>query len=394
MIEFSQKFDSAINLIAAIALIYYAVYMKLAEKNGGLRKRLLFLLSLLGALCLTRGINYLFDFGAEVEVFVLVIASIVPLALFLLIELMLRRHLPLGLKLFSGFSSLFLVIGFLLFGVNKYVLFTLMGYYVTNLFSIFFILITNKKLELQASELSLIRINTVIMILIIPLIVTDFKKILNIDTIRLGAFGILFFLYALVKIWENIDIKGGFSRLVYLLIFNLSSAGLICYLFDIFPLYFHVFIIFIMLRMLSDILIYTRDSYSNKAKDITYKVLDSFIKGNLKVDSIKKEIASDDVFFLMTKKDLINYNHERILDVFKEGGLYFKGEAGHLTKDPDTLDEILHLYEDFDSNACIFVKIFGNDFFLILFKWPNMAPKNKLRKEIMLIKNLAAQIKE
>lgn len=393
IIEFSQKFDGVINIITAIALIYYAVFMKMSEKSGGLKKRLLFLLTLLSTLCLARGLNYLYDFGPTFETFILVVSSIIPFSLFLLVELMLRRHLPLALKIFSATSSVSLALGFIIFGVNKLVLLPLMAFYVLNFLFIIFALLTNKKLELEENEKSLLRINIVIMILIIPLIVTDFKTLLQIDTIRLGAFGILFFLYALVKIWENIDLKGGFSRLVYLLIFNLLSASVICYLFSIPQYYFHVFIVFIMLRMLSDVLIYTRDSYSNKAKDLSDKVLNAFIKGRLNLSAIKNEFENE-TFVLMTKKDLLHYNHERISNVFKVGGLYFKEETKKLTNDRDTIDEILHLYEDFDFNSCIFVKIYGNDFLLILFKWPNMAPKNKLKKQMLLLQDLALQIKE
>lgn len=393
MIEFSQKFDGIINIITAMALIYYATYMNVVEKNGGLRKRLLFLLSTLAILCLTRGVNYMLDLGSSVEIFVLIVSSIVPLALFLLVELMLRRHLPLSLKLFSGLSSLFLIMAFLIFGINKYALIALMGVYVFTLLSILLVLLLNKDLELQKSELTLIRINMVIMILIVPLIVTDFKKVLGWDTIRLGAFGILFFLYALVKIWENIDLKGGFSRLVYLLIFNLLSAAVLCWLFDIQQFYFHVFIIFIMLRMFSDVLIYSRDIYSKKAQDMAYKVIDAFMIGDLKVESIRKEI-SNDTFFLLTKKDLAYYKPERILKAFSGAGLHFKNDTLKRGLDEDTLDEVLHIYEDFDCNACIFLKIASNDFFLILFKWPSMAPKSKLKKEIALIQSLALKIKE
>ncbi|MDD4974055.1 MAG: hypothetical protein PHY93_06870 [Bacteriovorax sp.] len=391
--EFSQKFDGAINIITALAIIFYAVYMNFSEKNNGLRKRLLFLLTLLGSLCLIRGGNYVADFGPIVENFVLIIASIIPLSLFLLVELMLRRHLPLSMKLFAGITSLLLAVCLLIFGANKYLLFLLMSDYVLILLSIVGVLLTNKNLDLQKNELTLIKINTVIMILIIPLIVTDFKKVLGIDTIRLGAFGILFFLYALVKVWESIDVKGGFARLFYLLCFNLISAAIFCYLFEIYQYYFHVFIVFIMLRMLSDILIYTRDSYDKKAQELALSIMDVFIAGELKIDSIKKKISGND-FFILSKKELADYNSERIHFVFNERGLYFKSETTALTKDPDIRDEILHIYEDFDCNACIYVKLFNNDFFLILFKWPDMAPKSKLQKEIFLIQGLASQIKE
>jgi hypothetical protein len=393
MIEFSQKFDAVINIITALALIYYASYMNIVEKNGGLRKRLLFLLSMLAILCLTRGVNYLMNFGQGVEAFVLVISSIIPLALFLLIELMLRRHLPLPLKLFAGLSSIFLSLAFMIFGINKYTLLCLMAFYVLTLLSMLSVMFLKKDFELDPAEMSLIKICMVIMFLIVPLIVTDFKIILGWDTIRLGAFGILFFLYSLVKIWDNIDLKGGFSRIVYLLIFNLASAAVISWLFDIKQYYFHVLIIFIMLRMFSDVLIYSRDSYTKKAQEMTRKIIDAFMNGDLKLEAIKKEI-SNGAFYLLTKKDLLYYKPDRIANAFQEGGLKFKSETLKQILDQDTREEIVHLYDDFDCNACIFLKLSSNDFLIILFKWPAMAPKSKLEKEISLIQNLALKIKE
>ncbi len=393
IIDFSQKFDGVINLITAIALIYYAAFMSNAEKNGGLKKRLLFLLSTLAVLCLARGTNYFMKFGSTFEVFILIISSLVPFALFLLVELMLRRHLPLPMKLFSSLSTILLIIGFLIFGINKITLFALMAVYVLTLISIFVALGTKDDFELQKSELSLIRINMVIMILIIPLIVTDFKIIFGWQTIRLGSFGILFFLYALVKIWGNFNLQQGFYRLTNLLIFNLASAALISWLFNIQNLYFHIFVIFVMLRMFSEILIYLSDSYSKNAQAMIYLVINAFVKSDLNIKSCKKEIP-EDIFFLLTKSDLAFYRTERIINSFKDGALQFKDEINKLEFDNDTLEEMKHIYEDFDSNACIFLKIPNDDFFMIFFKWPSMAPKNKLEKEISFLQTLALKIKE
>lgn len=393
MIEFSQKFDSIINIMTAVALIYYSICMSIVEKNGGLRKRLLFLLLTLATLCLSRGVNYLFNFGEKVETFNLIISSIIPLALFLLVELMLRRHFPLSMKVFIGLSSTLLVFAFLIFGVNKFALLLLMVYYVLALLSMLFAILLRKNLELEPSEMGLIKISMLIMIAIVPLIVTDFKIILHWDTIRLGAFGILFFLYAIVKVWENVDVAGGISRLVYLLLFNIAATATICWLFNLQEYYFHVFIIFIMMRMFSDILIYSRDSYSKKAQDTAYQIIDALILGNFAIESIKKEI-SHNAFFLLTKKDLAHYRPDKIQQAFLFGGLHFKEEILKTIKEQDLREEIIHIYDDFDCNACIFLNNSADNFFIILFKWPSMAPRTKLLKEISLIKGLAMKVKD
>lgn len=393
MEDFSQRFDGVINIITAIAVIFYAVFMNGSEKNSGRRKRLLFLFSLLGSLCLFRGINYIFDFGHQFEVTILMISALIPLSLFLLVELLLRRHLPQYLKIFVSIASISNMIMFLLFGVNNYVMYVLLINYILTLFSLGIVLLMSKSLDLQKTEYRLIRLVSFISLLVIPLIVTDFKKLVGLDTVRLGAFGILFFLYSLIRVWETVQIAGGIKRLAWLLGFNIAAAAIFCFLFDLFQVYFYVFIIFIMLRMFADILIYAKDSYNKKAQDLALHVVEVFLKGNLKLDEIKKNIALDE-FYLVSRKDLQYYSPERIVQCFKTSGLYFKNETYHLTKDRDEREEILHLFEDVDCNACIYVEVEEKNFYLILFKWPDLAPKNKLQKEIHLIQGLASQIKE
>ena len=401
MIDFSQKFDGVINIITAIAIIYYAVFMNVSEKNTGRRKRLMLLFTLLGSFCLIRGFNYLFNLGIFIEVVVLFISSFIPFSLFLLIELLIRRHLPLLLKIFISLSTITLSLLVLIFGVNKYVQWALMGNYIISLLSFAFVLLLNKDLDLQKNEQRLIKLLALISILAIPLIVTDFKKSFGWETIRFGAVGVLFFLYSLVKIWETTEIKSGLLKLFSLLIFNLASAAIISYVFDIFHFYLHVFTIFIMLRMLADIIIYSSDSYHKKAQDLTLNVIDLFLASDLKFDAIKKN-SSDKEYLLVHRSELPNYKTDRFINIFNKSGLYLKNEIKKLTSDLDVMDEVVHLFEDFDCNACIFVEIplahkhtkSERNFYMVLFKWPELAPVHKLEREIILIQSLASHLKE
>jgi len=398
--DFAQKFDGVINIIAGIAFIYYAVFMNLSESNNGLSKRLLALFILISSFCLIRGFNYIFDFGRSIDELSILISSFIPLSIFLLLELLIRRHLPFILKVFISITTLLLVFGVAIFGINQYILMGLMASYVVTLLSFAATLIFNKNLDLLKSEQKLINVVGVISILAIPLIVTDFKKTFGWDTIRLGVVGVLFFLYAVVKLGDVPDLKKSFYKLFFQLIFNLVSAVVISYLFNIFHLYLYVFVIFVMLRMFAEIIINSHESYQRKAQDLAMSIVELFLSGNLKFDEIKKKVTNKE-FFLLHKKELPYYNADRLINAFNKSGLYLKNEVKQLTKDPDTLDEILHLFEDFDCNACIFLKIPSvtrlnseNDFFVVLFKWPDLAPVHKLEREIVLIENIASHIKD
>ena len=332
-------------IIAGVAFVYYAVFMNLSEKNNGLRKRLLALFILLSSFCIIRGFNYIFDFGKTIDELTVLISSFIPLSIFLLIELLMRRHLPFILKVFISLSTISLVLGVIIFGINQYVLLGLMANYVVTFLSFATALLLNKNLDLLKSEQKLINIVAVISILAIPLILTDFKKTFGWDTIRLGALGVLFFLYAIVKLGDVSDFKKSFYKLFYLLIFNLASAAVISYIFNVFHLYFHVLIIFLMLRMFAEIIINSHESYHRKAQDLAISVVELFLSGNLNFDEIKAKVTNKE-FFLLHRKELPYYNAGRFITVFNKSGLYLKNDIKQLTKDPDALDEILHLFED------------------------------------------------
>jgi hypothetical protein len=399
MIEFSQKFDGVINIITAIAVIVYAIYVNLSEKNSGLRKRLLMLFILLGSLCLLRGVNYIFDLGILIEEVVMMISSIIPLSLFLMVELLMRRHLPVLAKLSITISTMGLLLGLFLFGINRHFMMALMFEYVVIFIYFAYVLLLHKNLNLEKNEKRLIFLVSMISIFVIPMIITDFKKVFGWDTIRYGAFGILFFLYSLIRIWETKNLKSNILRLVSLLLLNMVTSGIFAYLFNLFEQYLYVLVISLMMRMLVEIFIYASDSYSNKARDMALNIIDIFLAGDLKFDEIKKKVSHED-FILMYRKELPHYNPERIIKIFQRSGLYFKNNIKKMTKDADELDEMEHLFDDFDCNACLYIEIATSatkkcerDFLMILFKWPDLAPKNKLEHEIIMIQSLATHIK-
>lgn len=399
--DFKQLFDGVINLITAVGVFSYIVIMTFSENKNGLQKRLIFLLTLIGTLCLTRGLTYMLvlDFSAQLEKFVLMISALIPFSLFLLVELLLRRHFPLFLKLYALFSSLGLIFTYIVFKISPPLVILLMINYVIMMTIFATMLFTRSRKDLIPEENKLLDTIFFISVCIIPLIVSDFKTMLNWDTIRLGAFGILFFIYTLINIWDSKSFASNLLGTSGLIFLNLASSLLIAFVFNLLPLFWYVFVITVMLRMVIRILTAAIENYSRRSQEIILPILEAFSDPQLSWDQIKERVRLSDLI-LVSKKDLQNYRPEKIAEYFNQSGMYFQNEiqaqAAKKKIDQDVIDEIRHLYEDFDCNACLFISFknkSNSEFFLLLLKWPSLAPKSRLKKEIQIISHLCSQIK-
>lgn len=400
--DFPQFFDGVINLLTAFGVFAYIIIMNFSKNKNSLQKRLNLILTLVAILCLTRGIKYMFDFemSLNIERFVLVISALIPLSLFLLFELMLRRHFPLPLKLYAIFSTIALTLVYTFGEINTPSVILLMADYVImmGLFSV--MLMTRKRSDLTTDENKLLDTIFIISVLIIPLIVSDFRTLLKWDTIRLGAFGILFFIYSLMNIWNSKSFKTNAFNVFQLLLLNIASACLIAWVFKLSHLISYVFVLIVTLRMLIHILTTATESYSKRSQMILVSILDAFSDSKLSWEQIKEKMKNEDLT-LVSKTDLKHYRPEKISSFFKGSGIFFRNEIDILAKagktEADTVDEIKHIYADFDCNACIYIEFLSlqneKEFFILLLKWPALAPRTKLSSEIKIISNLSSHLK-
>jgi hypothetical protein len=400
--DFPQFFDGVINLLTAFGVFAYIIIMNFSKNKNSLQKRLILILTLVATLCFTRGLKYMFDFelSLNLERVVLVISALIPLSLFLLFELMLRRHFPFLLKLYAVFSTFTLCFIYTFCDITTPSVILLMADYVIMMGIFSIMLMTRKRADLTSDENKLLDTIFIISVLIIPLIVSDFRTVLKWDTIRLGAFGILFFIYSLMNIWNSKSFKTNAINVFQLFLLNLASAVLIAYVFNLTHLISYVFVLIVTLRMLIHILTTAAESYSKRSQMILVSILDAFSDSKLTWEDIKEKMKNEDLT-LVSKKDLKHYRPEKISSFFKGSGIFFRNEIDTLAlsakTDADIVDEIKHIYADFDCNACIYIEFLSanneKEFFILLFKWPALAPRTKLTSEIKIISNMSSHLK-
>jgi hypothetical protein len=396
--DFSQFFDGVINLITAIGVIIYIFIMNFSKSKNSLQKRFIFFLVLVGTLCLTRGLNYIFDSNltVNVEKITLYISSLIPISLLLLFELLMRKHFHYIIKFYVLLSSFFLLVLFIFNPITKPLVMLLMSDYIIIFFVFTYIVLSRNRDELTGDENKLLDTVSIISILIIPLIISDFRTVIKWDVIRLGAMGILFFIYTLINVWNAKSFTNNLSKLGSLILLNIVFAFIIAFVFGLMHLFCYVLVLVIMVRMLIHILTTAHESYSKTSQEMIVTLLDAFSNPAMDTKAIKAKLAEDEMI-LVSESDLQHYNPTMIAKFFEKNGIYFKNEIRKLSQvksaDKNVYDEIRHLYEDFDCNACIYTSFSyegKEEFFLIFFKWPALAPKTKLHTEIKIISNLCA----
>jgi hypothetical protein len=186
--------DSVVNLFAAAGLLLVARANRRLDPRGALTRRIAFALSFTAAFFFVRAAAWLSG-AIMLDRLTTVLAGAVPLAGLLVAEGVLRRHAPLWLKIAGaagcGLPGLALVLRLSDAAVNLAnlcVVFAGFG-------AVAWLLVTRDPADLTAAENRLIRRLVAVLIVLLPLIATDFRSIFPAIPVRLGAVGALVILY-------------------------------------------------------------------------------------------------------------------------------------------------------------------------------------------------------
>jgi hypothetical protein len=184
--------DSIVNLCSAVGLAVAMIAFHRRDPRGPLTRRLLFLLGVVAALFLIRGIAWCSD-SSSLAWLSAIPAALVPLGALLVTEGILRRHAPRFLKRIAVYGALLLGLGGVL-GIESWAmpyaialaLFQLAGFAACAL-----LLATRDRSQLLASENRSIGRVAIGALLVMPFIITDFQALTPGMPVRLGALGAL-----------------------------------------------------------------------------------------------------------------------------------------------------------------------------------------------------------
>jgi hypothetical protein len=184
--------DSIVDLCGAVGLAVAMIAFHRRDPRGPLTRRLRFMLGVVAALFLIRGVAW-WSNSPSLDWISVIPAALVPLGALLVTEGLLRRHAPRLFKRIAIWGALLLGLGGVL-GLEAYAmpyavglsLFQLVGFVACAL-----LLATRDRSQLLASENRSIGRVMIGALLIIPFIITDFHALAPDMPVRLGALGAL-----------------------------------------------------------------------------------------------------------------------------------------------------------------------------------------------------------
>ena len=193
--------DITVTWLAAVGGWLYFHFMWSRRESDPAARATFFLIGVLTVLLAVRGFFWLFG-GAALGRVVFMAATLLPIAITLFSEHLLRRHHPLSVKLFALSVSVAFFFANLFVDLSSN--FTLLIAFLCALVMVValnvWLLLCATENELSRNELRLVRTVLAAAVLAVPLLATDFREEIAVIPVRLGAVGALLFVFVLVHV--------------------------------------------------------------------------------------------------------------------------------------------------------------------------------------------------
>lgn len=176
MIDGKLVADSIISLSAFVGLVVFISVLRARDREDPLYPRFRFGLSVLALVMLSRVLNWIFD-SSIASFITLASAGTISLAALVITEGLMRRHAPLGLKLFAaGGALLFVVIAALPVPDDAdWLDLLLFGHQLSTFIAIGVMVVTRDRSQLSVTENKAIERLGLSLLIIVPTTVTDFR---------------------------------------------------------------------------------------------------------------------------------------------------------------------------------------------------------------------------
>ena len=202
-----ESVDVLVTWIGGVTLLRYRVAIARRRAHSPLERRAAFLVSALAALLLMRGFAWLRPDQRWLGSLMIVPAALLPLAMALFVEGLLRRHLPTPMKWLAvaatavavAASLTSLVVGRDSNAASAVLLVALLA----TMAALLVILARRDRASLSRAENALVRACMLVALLGIPLVATDFRFVLGNPPARLGTLASLLFCFTLLRRTEE-----------------------------------------------------------------------------------------------------------------------------------------------------------------------------------------------
>ncbi|CAN5451657.1 hypothetical protein BH09GEM1_BH09GEM1_36850 [soil metagenome] len=216
--------DILVTWIGAAALARYVMVVGSVGERSPLERRARFLIGALATLLFVRGFSWLSPDSRWLAFLTFVPVALLPLAMTVFAEGLLRRHVPAWMKIFAATSTAIVLLADLsrIFVVSErrlaVISMLMLGVLLASMSALGALLVRRDRASLSKSENALVRVCIIVTAVALPLGATDFRFELGAPPVRLGTLGILLFCYTLLRQpEENVRVGrwlGDVSRLI------------------------------------------------------------------------------------------------------------------------------------------------------------------------------------
>ncbi len=198
--------DVLVTWIGAVALGGSAWVLGRREARSTLERRAQFLMGVLALMLFIRGFAWLRPQSVVLAFLVFVPISLLPIAMTVFVEGLLRRHAPRWMKWLASSATVFVfAANFVrLTGASERTKavagFAMLGMLLLSIAALAFVLARADRSSISRSEHALIRVCMVVAVLTLPLTVTDFRYALPWSAgVRMGTLGVLILCYSILR---------------------------------------------------------------------------------------------------------------------------------------------------------------------------------------------------
>jgi hypothetical protein len=198
-----ESVDVLVTWVGGITLLRYRLAIARRHAHSPLERRAAFLVSALAALLLMRGVSWLHPDRPWLGSIILLPAALLPLAMTLFTEGLLRRHVPRPMKWLAVAATIVAT------GAALAALFTgrddlapsavLLVALLTTISALSYLLARRDRASLSRAENGLVRACLLVALIGIPLVATDFRFVLGNPPARLGTIAALLLCYTLLR---------------------------------------------------------------------------------------------------------------------------------------------------------------------------------------------------
>lgn len=218
--------EASMNIAAGVALAATLFKIRSKASRNLLHTLLTILLVNLLLIVTIRGIDYAFGVQESTKIILFCLSAILPLSSILFAEGLMRRHAPLLLKLFGLIGALTLCVASFSYQSYQLLFFAgLSGFQLSVFASIVWIAWRRPVHSLSETENRTLVSLGLILLISLPLMISDFRFVFGWSIPRMGALAILLFTVTMLKLTDKPGRRQILLEIAYIPAINLLGAA-------------------------------------------------------------------------------------------------------------------------------------------------------------------------